>query len=532
MGRYADADAGKEVTVVVVDKKEELKEAAESDLEIFIQLVHPLRMLGSVHKEVIRWWTRDNRKSHQLLLLPRDHMKSALTAYRAAWTITRKPDVRILYLSSTANLATKQLKFIKDILTSDIYRKYWPEMVNVDEGKREKWTETEISVDHPLRAKEAIRDPTIFTGGMTTAVVGMHCDVAILDDCVTGQNAFTRDGREKVKQQYSLLASIEAAEAEQWVAGTRYFPSDLYDDMLGMNIEEFNEGGDLVKSEALYEIFERQVEDMGDGTGQFLWPRQQRFDGRYFGFNRSILSTKRAQYLDSAQFRAQYYNNPNDPDSAPVSADKFQYYNKQFLTQIQGQWFYQNERLNVFASIDFAFSLGKRSDFTCVMVVGVDSYSNYYILDIARFKTAKISEYFRQILSLHTHWGFRKIRAEVTAGQAVIVKDLKDNYIRVHGLSLSVEEFRPTRYMGTKQERVGNTLEPRYSNGQIWHYRGGNCQILEEEVTMSKPPHDDVKDALASCIDMCVPPSRMISKMRKARVQMTEHYNSRFGGYG
>ena len=46
----------------------------------------------------------------------------------------------ILYISSTANLAEKQLKAIKDILTCDIYSRYWPEMVNTDEGKRERWT--------------------------------------------------------------------------------------------------------------------------------------------------------------------------------------------------------------------------------------------------------------------------------------------------------------------------------------------------------------------------------------------------------
>ncbi len=363
-------------------------------------------------------------------------------------------------------------------------------------------------------------------------MVGLHCDVAALDDCVTGENAYTREGREKVRQQYSLLSSIESAEAEQWVAGTRYFPTDLYNDMITMNIEEFNEGGDLIRSEPLYEVFERQVEDRGDGTGQFIWPRQQRHDGRYFGFNQKILATKRAQYLYADRFRAQYYNNPNDPDDAPINADQFQYYNKQFLSLIGDKWFYQNERLNVFASVDFAFSLGQRSDYTCVLVVGVDAHSNYYVLDIARFKTTKISEYFDRILQLHTYWGFRKIRAEVTAGQKVIVKDLKDNYIRSHGLALSVEEFKPTRYMGTKAERVGNILEPRYSNGQIWHYRGGNCQVLEEELVMSKPPHDDIKDALATCIDMCVPPSRSSAVSRTQRVTERREYHPRFGGLG
>jgi len=64
-----------------------------------------------------------------------------MAGYYAAWLITRDPSVKILYISSTANLATKQLKFIKDILTSDVYRIHWPEMINRDEAKREKWTE-------------------------------------------------------------------------------------------------------------------------------------------------------------------------------------------------------------------------------------------------------------------------------------------------------------------------------------------------------------------------------------------------------
>ena len=104
-----------------------------------------------------------------------------------------------MYISSTANLAQKQLKFIKDILTSDIYRFYWPEMVNKEETRREKWSETEISVDHPLRKKEAVRDPSVFTAGLTTNIVGLHCDVAVLDDVVVGDNAYTEENRARVR---------------------------------------------------------------------------------------------------------------------------------------------------------------------------------------------------------------------------------------------------------------------------------------------------------------------------------------------
>lgn len=512
------------------DKKSQIREAAESDLEKFITLIHPGRVLGAVHRDVLRWWTRGESKSHQLLLMPRDHQKSALVAYRVAWEITRNPAIRILYISSTANLATKQLKFIKDILTSDTYRLYWPEMVHPEEGKREKWTEFEFSVDHPKRKAEAVRDPTVFTAGLTTSITGLHCDVAVLDDIVVRENAYTEDGRDKTKSQYSLLSSIEGSDAREWVVGTRYHPKDLYNDMVEMLVDHYNSDGEIIEQEALYEKYECQVENRGDGTGEFLWPRQQRADGKWFGFDQTILAKKRAQYLDRTQFKAQYYNDPNDASQASIPRDLFQYYERNFLTRSNGHWFYRTRRLNVFASIDFAFSLARQADFTSIVVVGVDAEHNYYILDIERFKTKLISEYFDKILRLHQKWDFRKLRAEVTVAQSVIVEDLKTNYIRKHGLALSIEAFRPNRHMGNKEERMEAVLQPRYSNGQIWHYVGGNCQTLEEELVLQNPPHDDIKDALASVIEMAVPPSKQGTQSTIQRSSTNPFGSSRFGG--
>lgn len=512
------------------DAKALIREEAEANLESFIRLVHPQRVLGAVHVDLISWWNREEAKSHQLVLLPRDHAKSAMVAYRAAWEITRNPAIRILYISSTSNLAQKQLKFIKDILTSDIYQYYWPEMINPQEGHREKWTENEISVDHPLRKAEAIRDPTVFTAGLTTGITGMHCDISIMDDVVVKENAYTEDGRDKVKSQFSLLSSIESADSRQWVVGTRYHPKDLYNDMLEMLVDQYSEEGEVIGGEALYEIYEKQVESRGDGTGEFLWPRQQRNDGKWFGFDRGVLARKRAQYLDRLQFRAQYYNDPNDPDSASITRDYFQYYDQKWLRRSEGKWYYKDRRLNVFASVDFAFSLKKRADYSCIVVVGVDYENNYYVLDIDRFKTDKISDYFKHILSLHQKWDFRKLRAEVTAAQQVIVRDLKDNYVRVHGLALTIEDYRPTRHIGTKEERIDAVLQPRYHNRQIYHYMGGNCQVLEEELVLQNPPHDDVKDSLASCIDSAVAPSSMSSQGSRTRELRASLTNSRFGG--
>jgi hypothetical protein len=450
---------------------DQIRAAAENDLEVFIRLVSPDQVLGQCHADLLSWWTRQDSKTHQLVLFPRDHQKSRMVAYRVAWSLTKDPTLRVLYISATANLAEKQLGFIKGILTSEIFRRYWPDHVLADEGKRSKWTNSEIALDHPLRKKENVRDPSVFTGGLTTSLTGMHCDIAVLDDVVVYENAYTNEGRNKVKSQYSLLSSIEGAEAREWVVGTRYHPADLYNDLMSMSEDIYDKEFNKIAEEGIYEVFERSVEENGDGTGEFLWPRQQRRDGKWFGFDAKILAKKRGQYLDKGQFRAQYYNDPSDPDNVPVSSDKFQYYDRKFLKLENGYWFYKDSRLNVFAAVDFAFSLSKRSDSTAIVVIGIDSENNVYVLDIDRFKTDRIVEYFEHILTLSNKWSFRKMRAEVSVAQIAIVKQLKE-LIKQHGLSTQYRRVSDlTNSQGNKQERISAILEPRYDNIQIWHYQ-------------------------------------------------------------
>jgi hypothetical protein len=48
----------------------------------------------------------------------------------------------------------------------------------------------------------------------------------------------------------------------------------------------------------------------------------------------------------------------------------------------------------------------------------------------------------------------------------------------------------------------------------MWHYMGGNCQVLEEELVMTRPPHDDVKDCLANVVDSAIAPSSSVGYRR------------------
>src|SRR5690606_31770070 len=111
---------------------------------------------------------------------------------------------------------------------------------------------------------------------------------------------------------------------------------DLYAWFLSQSFQHTDDDGNPLDTEHIWEIFERQVEDKGDGTGNFLWPRMQRPDGKWFGFDKTILARKKAQYASLAKFRAQYYNNPNNEEDSVIKSENFQYYDRKHLVQQYG----------------------------------------------------------------------------------------------------------------------------------------------------------------------------------------------------
>src|SRR5690242_9633994 len=69
----------------VVMTKDEVRQAAENDLLVFIRLLAPHLLLGKCHEELVDWWQSSTRSLNCLVLLPRGHMKSKLIANKTVW---------------------------------------------------------------------------------------------------------------------------------------------------------------------------------------------------------------------------------------------------------------------------------------------------------------------------------------------------------------------------------------------------------------------------------------------------------------
>ena len=494
----------------------EIRDICMMSLKGFVGLVAPYRLLGHCHHDLLDQ-LQDEDILNQLVLWPRGHQKSTMLAYYAAWKIIKKPDSTILYVSATSALAEAQLTFIKTILDSVFVRKYWPELLNIDEGKRSRWRADEIMVDHWKREEEAIRDPSVKAVGMGANITGFHCDELLLDDLVIFENSETKTERDKVKRYFSLLTSILNPGGATKSVGTRYHPSDLYDNMMKMTDNVFNDVGDVIEEVPMFVFSAKVVEE----EQQFLWPRSRRSDGQWFGFNRQELSKIKSKYIDKGQFFSQYYNDPSDPMNKRIS--NFNYYEKETLSQKGDTWYVGDKRLNVYAAIDFAATITKRSDYTAIVVVGVASDGIIYVLEINRFKTEKISVMSDALSNMYNKWRWLKLKAETNAQQNLVVEQIK-TYNREQGLYYTIEK-EPSR--GDKQIRIMATLEPRYAAGVILHYRGGHCETLEQELIATKPPHDDVSDAFASVCEIIVAPSRRANTINTVS-QISSH--PRFGG--
>ena len=510
----------------------EIRKLAESNLYYFAALIHsddkgkPLRMYSDVHKDVFKFLSKKNIDKNQLLLLPRGHQKSHTLAVWAAWWITKNPDTTILYISATAQLAEDQLFAIKSILGSTKYKKYWPEMINPEEGKREKWAATGISVDHPKRKLELVRDNTVRTAGLTTNIAGWHADVVVADDVVVPDNAYTVEGRRNCARAMSQITSIKNAGGLIKACGTRYHPADQYNLWKQMKEINFDDDGGVIGEEPVWEIKEEVVEK----DGVFLWPRTTRKDGKSFGFNRKILERIKAEYTDTTQFHSQYYNDPNAQGVDAIDSKNFQYYDKSRISFRGNGVYFNDSLLRTYCSVDFAYSLNKKADYTAITTIGVTKEGSIYILGIDRFKTNKISKYFERIMEAYASWGFRKLRLEVTAAQSIIAEELKDR-LRQEGVSISIDMYTPPTRGVNKEERITMILQPKYDALQVWHFQGGITPLLEEELTLSKPPHDDMKDALASTIDLAkIKPKRFYRSTEEDEADMGIQYHKRWGG--
>jgi len=519
-----------------------IKEECEGSLKAYARWVSPDRYYGDVHYDLFDYFQYGEARC-KLALIPRDHQKSWCAAVYVSWVLTVKPWSRINYVSWSESLVLAQMASIQSLLYSEPHRELWPTHLNFERDTRkntwvhkptEGWNKMNFYLDHPSRKERSVRDPSVRATTAKSGNTGMHCDLTIFDDVVTDENWDTEAGKADCVKCYKSFAKIASA-GSKWVAvGTKYSETDLYTMMLDI---EYTVAG--IKKNR-WDVFERVVEDSyrRTGDGAFLWPKQLQKNGEWYGFDEEELSIKKADALidgDLGLFYGQYYNDPADESTHVIKQSDFKYLEPKHLEQIGRDWYYKDKKLKLFAAADLAWTdsgsiNAKRRDFTALSVVGIDEDGYIFVLALERFQTDKPEVYYDKIIELCDYWEFKKITIE-TNGAGQIIKNFVEDEVRRNGGRLEVEGKPHVSHQGKKEERVAQALHQRYRNGTIYHTKGGYTKLLEEELKLAKPPHDDLKDTLAIAVAECVAPLKLRGGMKRSGnvIQLSKYGGGRRG---
>ena len=512
----------------------------EDNLWLYAQFVLPHFSFGDIHKEVFQLLGDKDRHKDMpniLALIPRDHLKSVMVAVYSTWRVARNPAYTILYITANEDLGKLQMSFIQNIFTSTEFRTFWPDHFAPEQGRREQWTGLAIKADHPLRKSRNIRDETIAVKTVKADKTGRHPDEIIYDDLVVPNNAYTELGRGEVRKGASEAVSLAKSNALMTAVGTVYHPKDQYALWKESTYQDYTDDGEYIGDKNLWHVIEHRVEDNGDGTGTYLWPRVWNPGLKeWFGWDIRSISKKKAEYAnngESTQFYAQYYMEANDPSSHRLRYDDFNYFNPKYLLWKQTHWEYNGKKLTIGLYMDAATTnAGSRNankaDWTALAVVGIDTEGFYYILQLEQFQTDKRSVYYDQVIQLWKKWGFKYVHIELENAGRVIAEGMKEQ-LRTDGYSLIVEG-KPAPRGTSKAERHASITLPRYEQGIVLHNKGGWTTELEEQLVKERPAHDDLLDAVTMGIESLKQPYRSTWSFSQEGEGNVIAAHSRFGG--
>ena len=443
--------------------------------------------LNSFHRELCDF-VDHNPTRQKLLLVPRMHLKTTLvTIGKVVQWIAEDPTVRILIANATYNMATAFLTIIKRHLTNN------PLLIEIFGNLAldpEKWSENAITLNQSTHTTGGEKEATVFCYGMGGKMTSQHYDKIILDDLVNEDNVGTMDQIEKTIKFYKYAQPLLAKDGEFIIIGTRYHEADLYGYIL-------NKENGLLQD---FDVFERRAiyDELWDESkkqfikGRLLWPEN---------YNLEFMSQKKRKML--YEFNSQYLNDPIPPSDANFKRNWFKYYEEADIKGLD---------LNRYTLIDPAISLEEQADYSALVTVGVDQWSNIYILDIVRDRL-KPDQLIEEIFRNYERWHPISIGIEEVGFQKTIRYTLKKE-METRKRFLNMVELKPD---GRNKEKRIQGLQPQYANGKVLHNRDlvYNIYLEDELLRFPRGKHDDIIDCVAYALDLIHPPVKRISSNRK-----------------
>ena len=479
-----------------VSDKERVLELAKKDIISFGQLFLPddfMKSAPAAYHYELNNLLLDKTKKRNCIILPRGHSKSTLAKTALLYHLYFNPEGKkefIAWVAEEQSQAIDHIKYLQNHIEINPALNYY-----FGDIQGSKWTEKEFTTSKGDR---------VIAKGTSQRLrgrsqLGLRYTKIILDDFESELNTKTPDRRREIKEW--VMSTVEPAlenskdnEGSIWLIGTivHYdsFLQSIYDGYVEAQRDKRTYAWDVMYHKAI------------NSDGEVLWPSY---------FSREKLQDIRKRFEDvglSHKFAQEYLNEARDLENAKFKTDRLEYYDHQFESK-DGYCYLVDDKdaipVNVYIGVDLAYEANASSDYQIIMVIGIDSDRNIYVIDYMR-EHMPLYDMPEQIMDYAREYSpVKRVNVEMVGAQGII----KDAVNKMSGSERKVAPgialgIRPPS--GIKKEyRLEYLIAPIVKRSKMFIKRK-HTHLVDEMFQFPKGRNDDVLDGLWYAINKARPP--------------------------
>ena len=421
----------------------------------FVKYVWPEFIEGSHHKIINKKFNdlAEGKIKRLIINMPPRHTKSEFASYLLpAWMIGKKPNLKIIQATHTADLAIDFGRKTKNLVDEKHYQELFKTRLQEDSQAAGKW-KTEQGGEY-------------FAAGVGGAITGRGADLLIIDDPHKEQdvradgkafdkamNWYTAGPRQRLQPGGSIV-----------IVMTRWSTKDVTGQLLKAQSEEGSDQWEVVELPAILP------------NGKPVWPEYWKVE--------ELLKTKAS--IPVSNWLAQYMQQPTAEEGAILKREWWMDWEGQYPPKIE----------YTVMSMDTAFTKSTTSDYSAITMWGVfnteDTGQNIILLNAfkGRFEFPELR---RVALEEYQDWRPDMVIIEAKASGLPLTHELRQ-------MDIPVINFTPSK--GNDKHTRVNSVAPLFESGKVWapmheHFAQ---EVVEECASFPFGDHDDYVDSTTQAI--------------------------------
>ena len=461
----------------------------------------------SFHFDVSKKLITTKPGSRTCIIMPRGFGKSILSkaAIMHKLCFADKDNQNfIAWVSEEQSQSIDHLKYIRSHFEMNKKLKYY--FGNLDGssvGKR--WTEKDLVT--PKGDRVIAKGTSQRLRGR--AEVDVRYTGIVLDDFESELNTKTPERRSDIKKWivstvYPALEETPGKEGWIWLSGTIVH----FDSFLQMTVDGYRKAKKDKRSYPWDVVFHRAIEN-----GESIWPEQ---------FSIPKLDSKKREFIEAGlvnKFAQEYMNDARYVSNASFKIDRIQYYNGRVENKSGFNYLIDGEDatpIYIHIGVDLAATASETSDYQVILVMGIDSNKNRYVLEYFRERIPTFDVPPKIIELANKYSPVRRVTIETVAAQEM-VRDM------VTRLSAKEKRLMPGIFKGVKpparikkEDRLETALGPIVNSKKLYIQRH-MTELVDEMFEHPKPRNDDVMDALYYADYFAKPPKSTRTKLESLK---------------